>query len=344
MPTIKLAHGDAIDVANATPSQSVDLVIVDPPYFRVKDLEWDKQWSSEQDYLAWLEACLQAFIRTLKPNGSLYLFCGARLAADTEMLVRRHMRLLNHIVWAKPSGRWNGCNAMSLRSYFPATERVLFAELSGSDGKARQQGQYHQACQQLRRQVFSPLIEYFRSAREAAGVTANDIKAATGVGMASHWFGYSQWQLPSREQYEKLQALFATKLDRQYDGLVADYQGLAQTYGELAASYDELREQFDRLRRPFFVTKSQPYTDVWTYPPVQSYPGKHPCEKPASMLEDMIQASSRPGDTVADFFAGSGSTAKASLRLGRHFIGSELDAERHRQTCQEIDVLRKCLD
>jgi len=43
------------------------------------------------------------------------------------------------------------------------------------------------------------------------------------------------------------------------------------------------------------------YTDVWTHKPVQSYPGKHLCEKPADMLEQIINASSRPGDVVADF-------------------------------------------
>ncbi|MGL4885228.1 MAG: DNA methyltransferase, partial [Aeromonas veronii] len=116
---LTLTCGDAIAAANAQPAQSVDLLIVDPPYYKVKADSWDNQWPSEQAYLAWLEECVVAFTRTLKPNGSLYLFCGSRLAADTELMIRRHAQLLNHIVWAKPHGRWNGCNAQSLRSYFP---------------------------------------------------------------------------------------------------------------------------------------------------------------------------------------------------------------------------------
>lgn len=338
----QIMHGDAIAVANATAAESVDLVIVDPPYYRVKDLDWDRQWSSEQDYLAWLEACLVAFVRTLKPNGSLYLFCSSRLSADTEIMMRQHLQLLNHIVWAKPNGRWNGCNKASLRSYFPATERILFAERQGADRRARTGSDYQGACQQLRRQTFSPLIDYFRTARERAGITASEINAATGVSMASHWFGSSQWQLPSEAQYLKLQALFASKgaaLVQDYPHLAEDYQALTATYHELSASYASLREQFDRLRRPFFVNKSVPYTDVWAYPPVQHYPGKHPCEKPALMLEHMIAASSRPGDVVADFFAGSGSTGKAAIRLGRHFIGAELDLERWAKTREELAAL-----
>jgi site-specific DNA-methyltransferase (adenine-specific) len=83
-----------------------------------------------------------------------------------------------------------------------------------------------------------------------------------------------------------------------------------------------------------------PYTDVWTYPPVQFYPGKHPCEKPAEMMRDIIAASSRPGDVVADFFMGSGTTIKAAMTLGRHALGVELEKERFEQTQEEIKALK----
>ncbi|MDS1578706.1 site-specific DNA-methyltransferase, partial [Escherichia coli] len=69
---------------------------------------------------------------------------------------------------------------------------------------------------------------------------------------------------------------------------------------------------------------------------VQYYPGKHPCEKPADMLRQIITASSRPGDVVADFFMGSGSTIKAALSLGRRAMGVELETERFQQTLKEI--------
>lgn len=250
--------------------------------------------------------------------------------------MRQHLHLLNNIVWAKPSGPWLGCRKEALRGFFPATERIMFAEQYGSDGSAKSCSGYSAACNDLRRQVFSPLIEYFRAAREASGVTAADIKAVTGVDMASHWFGYSQWQLPNQEQYEKLQTLFAERLGQDYQTLTETYQGLHQTYRTLAASYDQLKADFDKLRRPFAVTKHVPYTDVWAYPPVQYYPGKHSCEKPALMMEHIIQASSRPGDLVADFFMGSGATGKAAIRLGRKFLGVEMDGERFKQTKQEV--------
>lgn len=103
--------------------------------------------------------------------------------------------------------------------------------------------------------------------------------------------------------------------------------------------YTELQEECKSLRRYFAVSASVPYTDVWTHKPVQFYTGKHPCEKPADMLKQIIDASSRPGDLVADFFMGSGSTVKAAISLGRRAIGVELEEDRFRQTVNEIKAI-----
>lgn len=57
------------------------------------------------------------------------------------------------------------------------------------------------------------------------------------------------------------------------------------------------------------------------------------------MLRQIINASSRPGDVVADFFMGSGTTATAVIELGRQAIGVELEKERFNQTASEVRQL-----
>lgn len=47
-------------------------------------------------------------------------------------------------------------------------------------------------------------------------------------------------------------------------------------------------------------------------------------QKPEALLERIVEAASREGDLVADFFAGSGTTAAAAERLGRRWITSDL--------------------
>lgn len=126
--SVDLINADCLHFIQSLPDDSIDLIVTDPPYFKVKPNGWDNQWKGDEDYLKWLDHCLAQFWRVLKPAGSLYLFCGHRPASDIEIMMRERFNVLNHIIWAKPSGRWNGCNKESLRAYFPATERVLFAE------------------------------------------------------------------------------------------------------------------------------------------------------------------------------------------------------------------------
>jgi len=64
-------------------------------------------------------------------------------------------------------------------------------------------------------------------------------------------------------------------------------------------------------------------TDVWWHTIVPTN-GKektgYPTQKPLGILRRIVQASSRPGDLVLDFFAGSGTTGAACLELGRRFL------------------------
>ena len=51
----------------------------------------------------------------------------------------------------------------------------------------------------------------------------------------------------------------------------------------------------------------------------------HPTQKPLEIIERMVKASCPPGGVVLDPFMGSGTTALAAQRLGRHFTGFELN-------------------
>ncbi len=64
-------------------------------------------------------------------------------------------------------------------------------------------------------------------------------------------------------------------------------------------------------------------TDTWwhTIVPTNSKERTgYPTQKPLGVLKRIVAASSRPGDLVLDFFAGSGTTGEAALALGRRFI------------------------
>ena len=51
----------------------------------------------------------------------------------------------------------------------------------------------------------------------------------------------------------------------------------------------------------------------------------YPTQKPKEMIEVIIKASSNEGDTVADYYLGSGTTCEVALELGRKFIGCDIN-------------------
>ena len=77
------------------------------------------------------------------------------------------------------------------------------------------------------------------------------------------------------------------------------------------------------LVTPEKVARGKLPTDVWWHT-IVSPTGKektgYPTQKPLGILRRIISASSRPGDQVLDFFAGSGTTAQAAFELKRNFV------------------------
>jgi site-specific DNA-methyltransferase (adenine-specific) len=81
----------------------------------------------------------------------------------------------------------------------------------------------------------------------------------------------------------------------------------------------------------------------------------HPTQKPIALFERLILSLTSPGDTVLDPFLGSGTTAIACLRTGRHYIGIEkhepyflkaqerIDKERAQVRLFDLPYLHECL-
>ncbi len=91
-------------------------------------------------------------------------------------------------------------------------------------------------------------------------------------------------------------------------------------------NYDEIERipyMAPGLVGPEKAARGKTPTDTWwltiVSPTGQEKTG-YPTQKPLALLNRIIQASSRPGDTVLDFFAGSGTTGEAAFQLGRKFI------------------------
>ena len=308
---VTLYCGDCLEVLPEI-SEKFNLLLTDPPYSRVKDDEWDRCSHSE------LENLLRNVFELVKPkmalNGAVYCFCWPFFSARLQYIMGDYFNVLNEIVWMKrrPSGAQCGRQAKAdldiLRNFFPETERIVFAEMYGSDEKASADGGYQKASVQLWAELMRPLIRYLQEAKKASGLSSEEIQERmfqlTGKRYAyKHSLENIHWAFPVREQYEA-----------------------AATFMPLRRQYDELRRQYDELRRVHSPSRSN-YTDLWSYAPIPGSSKKrlHNCQKPIQMITDMIETSSRKNDIVLDPFSGSGTTGIAAMRTGRRAILIEKD-------------------
>jgi len=315
----KIICGDCLEIMKEIPDKSIDLVLADPPYFNImkedwtrKKYEWDAQWETLDHYLAWINDLGKEIKRVLKPNGSFYIFADDKNSAYVQTTLDKSFHLENSITWVKPNNMtikgWTG-----YRSYAPITERILF--YSNETEKTGLQEIYESP------DCFRTIKEYMRGEREKI-IEHNGFKTQekfnqyinkvtnTASVVSRHYFPDSQWVFPTKEIYALLQT--------------TGFFG--REYEDLRREYEDLRREYEDLRRPFCQKTN--FTDVWRF----SITGgaervNHPTQKPLSLISRIVETSTRENGVILDPFMGSGTSAVAAKRAGRHFIGIELSPE-----------------
>ena len=81
----RLYLGDAVLFLKTIPTNSVDLIIADPPY-SIKKAEWDT-FDSQNDYVSWSLEWIREASRVLKNTGSLYVAGFSEIIADIKYKV-----------------------------------------------------------------------------------------------------------------------------------------------------------------------------------------------------------------------------------------------------------------
>jgi site-specific DNA-methyltransferase (adenine-specific)/adenine-specific DNA-methyltransferase len=103
---------------------------------------------------------------------------------------------------------------------------------------------------------------------------------------------------------------------------------MERLYAEGRIELPKKSDSRPRIRRFLDESKGVPVGSVWTdISPMNSQAKDdtgYSTQKPSTLLERIIQASSNGGDLIADFFCGSGTTASVAEKLGRKWICSDL--------------------
>ena len=208
----KVIHGDCIEVMQSLPT--ADLIICDPPYFKVVAEKWDYQWRTEEDYLEWSKQYLTECYKKLRIGGTMYLFGYFRMLGKLLPLLEDiGFSLRQQIVINKGIKAVAGRATKNYKMFPNCTESVLMLIKDNT--------------------LFSK--KFLKERQKELGLSSKEINEALGVksnggGMWSIYTGNNVCkQFPTNELWEKLQKVLKFELP---------YEKIAQTYNPIMGLTD----------------------------------------------------------------------------------------------------------
>lgn len=137
----------------------------------------------------------------------------------------------------------------------------------------------------------------------------------------------------------------------------------AKKYGNQTFNYDAVRQEYaastlarNRYRNNGSSERVLDYKpneegkfpeDVWTISIINPFAKErldYPTQKPERLIEDIIKAASNPGDLVFDCFMGSGTTQAVAMKLGRRFVGADINLGAVQTTTKRLLSVAKELE
>ncbi len=303
---------DLTDVDEAWHNQIAD---TDLPLYKVIDASQYSRGNGMKSYLIMMAVRLLEMKRILKPTGSIYLHCDPTASHYLKTLMDSIFggsNFRNEIVW-KRTGSHGGA-----KRYGPIHDAILFYSAS-------QSYQWNRTFQNYSTEY---LDRYYKN-KDAKG--RFQLVSLTGSGTRSGesgqvWRGVNpthvgrHWAVPKRaieNAYPNRKDLDKLTIQQRLDLL--DTAGLI---------YWPPNGKVPRQKRYQHMGKGVPVQDVFT--DIRSIGSQakertgYPTQKPLSLLERLISASSNENDIVLDPFSGCATTCIAAERLDRQWIGIDL--------------------
>ena len=333
------ALGDCLEIMRDIPDGSIDAIVTDPPYglsdHRTSDVfSCLSSWLAGQEYLpnkkgfmgrtwdSWVpgpEVWREVF-RVLKPGGHVVAFAGSRTHDLMSMALRlAGFECRDTVLWVYGSG-------------FPKSLDVSKAIDKAAGAEREVIGVDERIARRQPRKGYSPVLDKQSTFN---GANANITAPATDA--ARQWQGWGTALKPAFEPAllfrkplvgtvaENVLAHGAGALN--IDGCRVEDGGEETSKGRFPANLihdgsDEVLAVFPgaaggSAARFFYCAKASK-TDRGT-------DNSHPTVKPTELMRYLVRLVTPLGGTVLDPFMGSGSTGKAAVLEGFHFLGIEQD-------------------
>lgn len=102
----KTILGDTFEILKLLPYNSIDLLIVDPPYNLDKNFNGKKfKKTSDEMYEEYTESWISLIIPLLKENATIYVCCDWQSSPAIGMVLKKYFNVQNRITWQREKGR-----------------------------------------------------------------------------------------------------------------------------------------------------------------------------------------------------------------------------------------------
>jgi DNA modification methylase len=320
----QLILGDNLEILRNLPSESVDLIYIDPPFFSNRNYEviwgdkgevrsFEDRWSGGMmQYIGWLKERVEEMHRLLKPTGSFFLHCDWHANAEIKVYILNKIfgenNFRGEITWQ----RTNAHNKTSLK-LAPLSDTIWY---------------YTKSDKFNYNLIYTTLTENYelsayRYEDEKGKYRLSDL---TGSGIRTgqsgeEWKGYNptkrnrHWAIPNKAIEDLIGKNEALKLN---------------TFQKLEILLENGLIEFSKNEVPSFkrylnTSKGNLIGNIWTdILNVQSQAKErigYPTQKPEALLARIIKMASNEGDMVLDAFVGGGTTVVVADKLNRQWIG-----------------------
>jgi DNA modification methylase len=214
----KVICGDSLVELPKIKDGVIDLVIADPPYWKVIGEKWDYQWRTEKDYIDWSLHWIREIARVLRYGGTFYLFGYFRtLALLVPYFDDLGLELRQQILIDKGMRSVSGRATKNYKLFPNTTESVLFIV---KDNK----------------QMLKPFLKSRQTEMQLKAKEINELLGvkSNGGGMWSIYTGDNVCeQFPTKDLWLKLQNIL------EFD---VEYERVAQTFNPIMGLTDVWRD------------------------------------------------------------------------------------------------------
>ena len=317
---VTLLLGDALAVAAEMADDSVDCIVTSPPYFGLRDYGTEGQYGLESSPAEYVETMRRLFAelrRVLADDGTLWLNLG-------DSYSRNPMKGGS----GTPNGRNEAKHGYPVESARELRKRAWREGAARADGLLREDGS---------------------SRRNRNGCMNGDLPEKNLLGIPwrvafalqdDGWILRNAiiWRKPNAMPESvtdrlsgRYEMVFMFSKSRKYwfdlDPIRVDYDG-DRTAARRARSGHVNKPNSAKGAWPADAVdaKGRNPGDVWNIP-TQPFAAAHFAVMPVQLAQRCILAGCKPGGTVLDPFSGSGTTGLAAQRLGRKYVGIDVNAE-----------------